>query len=141
MGRRKELSGADLVYEALKKAGVKVKRDHVSMIADMLGQLGEEEEDRRPGRGRGRARQELIEPDLEELPDEFFLEIPIMIPAQLSSRGRILLDLDDMDLEEELDASIASWEEEQIPIYMYEEEEGEGLLLEPTGRSGAIKIR
>jgi hypothetical protein len=124
----------DLATEGINRLGVRVDKKTVGLVAGVLGALFEDEAPR------GRRKKASIE----AMPEEFFLEVPVLIPAGVDRRGRIELYISEMYEEEhlfnEVQESLSQWEEGNVDIYLYEDEEGEGKLVESNGQTGGIKI-
>lgn len=135
--KRQEAAPADglgIAREALKRAGLDIKKNHLELAVAVLSEVFSEPENKR---GRGLQ-------TVDEFPDEFFLEVPVMIPAGLDRSGRINLYIDALyepeALYNEVQESLNQWEEGNVDVYLYEDEEGEGQLVESTGQVGGIRI-
>lgn len=121
-----------VLKEALKKTGISLTKRQTSALLDVLGEVFgvEDEEALYPDDLEGGTILEL------DLPDSFFVEIPVVLAAELDERGRIVVDTGEGDLKEELKESLNSWQEGDLNIFAWEDEDAEEPLRIDPGAKG-----
>lgn len=120
---------------ALEEAGLELKKTTIKAVGEILSDIIKDIEGGRQTREEG---------DLEGLPEEFFIEVPVILPAGLTSRGTIEIYPDESEAEdigELVEASVKEWKKGNLNFYVWEDEEAEEpILLEPSNEKAKIKV-
>jgi len=129
---------------ALKKAGL--DPDVASLAVEALGSLFADEEvlSSKPKKKKLSAgrRSRALEADIDEIPEEFLVEVPILVPGCVARAGNLNLFPDEIEIAEAIEEALEDWEQGGFALSFYDEDEDEEEPVEVYSDDfdGKIKV-